>query len=111
MQIPKEFTLFGQTIKVVTDKALQDGFGCKGVVSFDRNRITLQCGEINDAPESRMQQVFFHEVVHLIFSELGYSKERDDERMVDQVASALHQIITTSIYDTKKKDRDNAKTK
>jgi hypothetical protein len=34
----------------------------------------------------------------MIFSELNYTKEADNEQMVDQVASALHQVLTTSEY-------------
>jgi len=69
------------------------------VARLNKNRIVIQCNKALKRPVTRMEQCYLHEVVHIIFSELNYTKESDNEQMIDQVASALHQVLTTSEYE------------
>jgi len=98
MKIPRRFKIFGHTVEVRKDPDLEDGDGNQGVARLNKNRIVIQCNEALKRPATRMEQCYLHEVVHMIFSELNYAKESDNEQMIDQVASALHQVLTTSEY-------------
>lgn len=98
MQIPKRFKLFGQTIKVEISTNSEDKEGNQGTAYFNKNHIVIQCSKVLKRPNSRMEQVYLHEMFHIIFNELHYPKETFNEQMVDQMASALHQILITSEY-------------
>ena len=98
MKIPKRFKIFGHTVEVKKSADYEDKEGGQGVAQLNKNRIIIQCNEALKRPATRMEQCYLHEVIHMIFSELNYAKESDNEQMIDQVASALHQVLTTSEY-------------
>ena len=98
MKIPKKFKLFGQTYTVEIHGDHEDGNDNQGVAQFNKNKIILQDHRSLKRPETKTEQVYLHEVIHIIFNDLNYPKETYNEQMVDQLASCLHQIITTSEY-------------
>lgn len=89
--IPKSFTLFGETYKVKklvkVDK--QDSWGEHDPV---KNIIKIKKG-LN---QEQQQQTFYHEIFHVILSNLGYTELNKDEVLIDTMAKALHQIMKTS---------------
>lgn len=98
MKIPKRFKLFGQTIKVEISTNYEDKEGSQGVAYFNKNHIVIQCSKALKRPNSRMEQLYLHEMFHIIFNELNYSRDIFNEQTIDQIASALHQILITSEY-------------
>ncbi len=98
MNIPKRFKLFGHTIEVSTESDYEDKEDGQGTAYFNKNRIIVQCNKALKRPVTRMEQCYLHEVIHMIFHELHYTKETYNEQMVDQIASALHQVLATSEY-------------
>ena len=98
MKIPKRFKLFGHTVEVKTEPDYEDREDGQGIAQFNTNRIIMQCNKALKRPVTRMEQCYLHEVIHMVFHELHYSKETYNEQMVDQIASALHQVLTTSEY-------------
>ena len=101
MIIPKQFKLFGSTIKVIYDqKRFIDNTESMGFASYRENTITLNPVLLNDNTEIA-EQTFLHEVVHFIlyFAGPAFTKTDNhmhkDEDFVDLVASILHQILTT----------------
>lgn len=94
MNIPEQFQLAGQTVKVTYDKDLlgkEDMFGC-----FDPKQmvITVNSPGIVISKE-RAEQAFFHELVHAILDEMGELKLSKNERFVDSFSTLLHQAIKT----------------
>lgn len=98
LKIPKKFKLFGQTYTVEIHDDYEDGNDSQGVAQFNKNKIVLQNQKSLKRPDSKTEQVYLHEVIHVIFNELHYAKETYNEQMVDQLANCLHQILTTSEY-------------
>ena len=98
MKIPKRFKLFGHTVEVKTEPDYEDREDGQGIAQFNKNRIIIQCNKALKRPVTRMEQCYLHEVIHMVLHELHYSKETYNEQMVDQIASALHQVLTTSEY-------------
>jgi hypothetical protein len=89
--IPKKFTIFGEeyTIKQLL-KINKDGRW--GEHEPTGNIIKIK----KDLNEDQKEQVYFHELVHCILTNLSYDKLNLDEVFVDRFAKALHQILKTS---------------
>ncbi len=97
MKIPKSFELFGETITVVFKDDLIFEEDSKGSARFRRNEICLQTKE-DSRPDSQVQQVFFHELVHWMFHLLNYDKFCEDEQLVDTFSRLLYQALKTAKY-------------
>ena len=96
---PKEFKIFGQTIKIKYKDTLVQESDQVGQAGFRTNEIILQRNGKNIfRPIEQMQQTYLHEVMHMIFNQIGECELRDNEKVVDLIANALHQVFTTSKY-------------
>jgi hypothetical protein len=105
LDIPTEFKIFGQTIKVDINNMLIEEEGSIGQARMRKNLIVLQCHDRLGRPDTQLEQTYLHEVLHHVLGNLGYDKLGDDELFVDQLSHALHQVLTTSVYKKKKKAR------
>lgn len=103
MQIPKSFQLFGHTIKVTFDNQLSNAHDCTGEAHFRFNEIRLQGQEgYVGRPESKVDQDFFHELVHFIlyYGECEATKDLwKNEKVTDRISLMLHQALKTAVYD------------
>jgi len=97
--IPKQFQIFGQTWRVEFDDKLLDDDDSIGQASFRKNLIKIQGNNAAvDRPETHKEKTFLHEVVHVIFDEIGEDDLRSNEKIVDLFANALHQILQSAEY-------------
>lgn len=100
MNIPDKFKLHGQTIKVILTNKLVHNSDVVGEARYRDNTILIQDnGEQVNMIISKMEQVFFHELVHYILNAMGEDKINSNDKFVDLFASLLHQAITTFEYD------------
>lgn len=100
MNIPDKFKLHGQTIKVILTNKLVHNSDVVGEARYRDNTILIQDnGEQVNMIISKMEQVFFHELVHYILNAMGEDKINNNDKFVDLFASLLHQAITTFEYD------------
>lgn len=90
MLIQKAFNLFGETYKVKRIVKI-DRDDSWGEFSPEKNVIKIKKG-IN---EEQADQAYCHELVHCILTNLGYSELNEDEKFVDRIGKALHQILTS----------------
>ena len=99
IKIPKRFKIFGQTIEVEFVDDLVQSHDNRGEAYFRRNKILIQedCKGVRTTRE-QIEQVFLHEVIHIVFNELREDVMRDNEPLVDRIASALHQVFQTAEY-------------
>lgn len=91
-RIPKSFKVMGHTITVrrIPKSRWKAGKNCVGY--FDPASLTIAvCSGI--AP-SAQEQTFWHEVTHCVFFALN-SPNYEDEELVDQIGSLLHQIVSS----------------
>lgn len=102
--IPFTFTLFGTRINVVTDDNLHlKGFGGLpvgqiGIAHYHENLIILQTSkEFFPIGKQTIEQTFFHELTHHIFHAIN-SELFDDEEIVDNIGSCLHQFETSKTF-------------
>jgi len=99
MEIPKSFKLFGSTVTVEINNTQCEREDAYGTARFKSNVIYLSDkahGESIDKTD--IESTFLHEVIHFIFTKLGYDELSDDEKLVKQFSKALHQVLTTQEY-------------
>lgn len=84
----------GNTITVEYKDDLLEIDGCLGEARYKENKIILQ-SNTSRMSKTVIEQTFFHELVHSIFSEMGRSDLNKDEPFVDTLAGLLHQAIKT----------------
>lgn len=88
MNIPKKIKIGAKTYNIeITDKLV---LGCNfdGEVTYSDLTIRIR----PDLAKKKEEAVFLHEVMHTILDHLGYIEH--DEKKVDELANALHMIIT-----------------
>ncbi len=62
----------------------------RGEINFLTNEIKID----KNMPETLKGQVLMHEILHATFDLLGMDKLAEDEKKVQSIATALHQIFT-----------------
>lgn len=99
MKIPKEFKLFGRTITVQKDPRLLDKDDWQGAACFREDKIKLQtAGENVKRPAVRMEQIFYHELVHWIYHVMEERDLCNNEKHVEVFSQLLHQALQTAKY-------------
>lgn len=93
--IPKYFYLFGEKIKVSQVNQIDRGKKF-GECDFNKNIIRIAKTEIN---QDQRESTFHHELMHMILYHLGYEELSNDEKLVDHLGKALHQVAKTSKYE------------
>ena len=99
-RIPKKFMLHGQKWTVTFDDGLAHREDAVGLCLMRENKILLQ-SDTKDypRPKSQIEQTYFHELLHAAFDQLGEKGLRDNEALVDTLASLIHQALTTAEYE------------
>lgn len=89
--IPKKFKIFNivYTVKLLKKIDPEDSWGEH---DFTTRTIKIKKG----LPHDDQIRTFMHEIMHCALEQLAYDKLSGDEKFVDQIGSALHQIITTA---------------
>lgn len=90
MQIPKTFQLGGLTFKVIERDDMGDALD--GLAVFSKPVINLS----SRLDKEYKDFVFCHELVHQIFNAAAETKLRDNEVLVDRVATFLLQYLKTA---------------
>lgn len=93
--IPIEFKIFGETIKIKQVKLLDDGKSLGEYQLNGENKIILATYEGN---EESIEQTLWHETIHCLLDKMNYDDLNKDEVFVDLLAKCIHQIIKTSKY-------------
>lgn len=88
--IPKKFKIFNIEYKVKILKTI-DKDNSWGEHDFTTRTIKIK----RDLSHDDKVRTFMHEIMHCALEQLSYDKLSGDEKFVDQIGSALHQIITT----------------
>jgi len=91
LKIPKQFTIFNEKYKVRQLKKV-DPEDSWGEHDFTTNTIKIK----KDLEDSQKERTFLHEVLHCILEQLAYDELSKDEKFVDQMATALHQVLKSS---------------
>jgi len=99
LKIPTSFQLFGQTITVEWNKRLSDKGDMTGTAQYRENLIQLQSnGENCELPQTQLEAIFLHELIHWILHSLQEKALDDNEKLVELIAILLHQALKTAEY-------------
>ena len=98
LQIPRRFQLHGHevTVRIIPRTRWPHSMDTVGMYDPTRHRIDLR-GDLGD---TELQQAFCHEWTHALLCEMNHPLN-DDEVFVDNLASLLHQSLTTFDWDAK----------
>lgn len=118
-KIPKKFVLFNHTYSVIFEDDLYEKESCFGIADEDFKVIRLQSKakiksrrEIENVDggkktidiyfeltDEMIIEVFYHELIHIIFLSLNYTKLSDNEILVNMMAKAMLDIYLNSVYE------------
>lgn len=92
--IPKSFSIFGQTIKVLYKRTLHKTHNAVGLWFPNKNKIDLQ-QSTKDYPitKDNIDQAFCHELIHCFLVKIGREDLSNDEKLVEPLGQVLHQFI------------------
>lgn len=100
MDIPRRLKLLGRTITVEYDPMLDGRDGTVGEARYTSDSIALQPNtDTFRRPQTQLEQVFLHELVHYILNEMNEYDLRSNEKFVDVFAGLLHQALTTMEFE------------
>lgn len=90
MLIPDKIKIGGITYQIKQEHMDKNDEGlCRfGETDYLNAVITLN----TDYPRERLEQTFFHELMHAVFFESSNSEQAEDERLVDSVGLLLYQV-------------------
>jgi hypothetical protein len=100
MNIPISYQLAGTDWKVVWDNTKLNNQGDYGTCSHSESMITLSTTiGLKNLSEGKMEQTFYHELVHSILDSIHERELSDNEKFVDNFANMLHQFIKSAKYE------------
>ncbi len=86
-----KITLFGTDYQVIFDKNLYQNKGVYG--RFIPNELKIELQDFQDHREVITEQSFLHEVMHLVLRSVGEWELSDNEKFVETISQAVHQIL------------------
>lgn len=96
--IPEKFYLDGKPVHVVIDDEYLNKKRYLGLAVFKKSLIRL-CNIFKGKPvaKTEKEQVFYHELVHMILDSIGRHELKYDEDFVDDFSARLYEYEKTKI--------------
>lgn len=99
LRIPKEFKLFGTTVKVVFDNNRMNQGNKYGEADYSTQQITLSTTiGVKPLSEDRIMDCYYHEKVHMILEAMKETDLSENEKFVDIFAKLWRQADESSVY-------------
>ncbi len=99
MKIPKEFQLFGETIKVIYDDeyclrldVMAEAVPMKNKIYLSRTAKDADHEIVKIAPE-KIERNFCHELIHFFFNKIAHGDLYNNDPLVERMAGVLHQYL------------------
>lgn len=89
----REINILGIIYKVKEVDTVNKTNPRRGELNYLTNEILID----KNMPESLKEQVLMHEILHAVFDLLGFDKLAEDEKKVQSIATALHQVFSTQV--------------
>ena len=89
--IPKTFKIFSDKYTVKHYKKI-DKEDSMGEHDYMKKTIKIK----RDMPLEEKERTYYHELFHCLLEQLGYGDLSDNETFVDNMSSALYQVLKTS---------------
>lgn len=75
--------------EIIEPEIIEPGTIKLGEVNHLENLIKI-CSSI---PEDKKKIVLLHEIFHVIFQQLGFDEEHDNEHLIDCLANSFYQVL------------------
>ena len=96
MRIPKSFKLMGHTFMVMVDEKILVDESLQGQADYRAKTITVLPPDNHYGyNRSSIEQTFCHELFHHLFETLSLTEMQNDEKLIDNLGSLLHQFLST----------------
>jgi hypothetical protein len=96
MKIPKSLKIAGKTYRVKWDNGRIQERGLIGECDYSSCTIILSKNDRHSVQtKESIEQVFLHELWHVIWDALGEKKFKGDERLADSFTCLLHQALNS----------------
>ncbi|MGC4018911.1 MAG: hypothetical protein QM793_06595 [Muricomes sp.] len=89
--MPKEINILGVFYTVEEVDTVNKTNPRRGEINYLSNVIKID----KNMPNSLKEQVLMHEILHAVFDLLGLDKLAENEKKVQSIATALHQVFST----------------
>lgn len=89
----REINILGIIYKVKEVDTVNKTNPRRGELNYLTNEIRID----KNMPKSLKEQVLMHEILHAVFDLLGLDKLAEDEKKVQSIATALHQVFSTQV--------------
>ena len=95
MKIPKSFKLFAHKIEVKFEDDLYKNHDLWGEARYRRKEIAID----SNIDQGYKEQTFLHELIHMIFDFMEERELSKNEKIVNNMAELLYQVIETMEYE------------
>lgn len=85
-------------IKVKISDTLIDDGDIRGKADLRKNEILIIKKEKHNIPDSHIDRIFLHELLHHCFYQINENELGADEKLVDNLAGVLAQAFSTMEY-------------
>jgi hypothetical protein len=100
VKIPKSFQLFGSTVNVITANDIMNELENYGDSHYSTLTIRLATSNgVKQLPVDRVEDTFYHELVHMILDSMKEGELSSNEKFVDTFGKLLRQAINTFKYE------------
>lgn len=100
-RIPISFKLGGQTIQIKkVDKCSDAQPDCDGQACYAKSLIELK--QDKEFSDDYKEWVYLHELFHFLFNNIEEYDLRKNEKIVSLLATSLHQVLKTAVYQDEK---------
>ena len=89
-EIVENIKILGEIFEVTEVDVIEEDFNILGQVNHTKNVIYLK----SDLPDDKKKVTLIHEILHVIFEELGFVNEHDNEHLVKSLSESIYQVFT-----------------
>ena len=84
-----KINILGEVYELVEVDEIDHDSNISGQIVYQKNQIYIK----SSMSSEKKRVVLLHELMHGVFEKLGMDKECNDERLVQMLASSIHQLI------------------
>lgn len=81
--------VLSQEYKIQEVPVISQGDSYAGFIDHFENTIFL-CSTLN---KDKKEVTLLHEILHAIFSQLGFDEEHDNEHLINSLANSVYQVL------------------
>lgn len=82
--------ILGETFIVKESEVIDYNCDLLGQVDHMKNEITIK----KELSEDKKNVTLIHEILHVIFEQLGFNEDHDNEHLIKSLSSSIYQVFS-----------------